>query len=360
VAVEMAMWRMTEAGPIRLETTPLDLEARLEDMLVEDPSLMGLDVLLIGRQITTGHGGYIDVLAVDVEGQLVVVELKRDKTPRDIVAQLLDYGSWVQTLTLADVRETFAEKNSGDSFDDAFAERFGAPVPDAFNADHQLTIVASALDPASERIVGYLAERHGVPINAVFFRHFIDAGSSYLARTWLIDPVEVEAKPKSAKKIRPWNGHDFYVTLGRFDHHNRWDVARKYGFVSAGGGAQWWKPLRNLSVGHRVFAYVGGAGYVGVGEVKGAMQPMKDFVADADGVPTKLIDQPDLPEFLRTYAEHADPEQWEYVVPVEWIAAVPTEQAFSLTGLFAVPNSACRLKDERTIAEVSAAFGLAD
>jgi hypothetical protein len=26
--------------------------------------------------------------------------LKRDKTPRDIVAQTLDYGSWVQSLTV--------------------------------------------------------------------------------------------------------------------------------------------------------------------------------------------------------------------------------------------------------------------
>jgi hypothetical protein len=31
------------------------------------------------------------------------------------------------------------------------------------------------------------------------------------------------------------------------------------------------KPLRNLAPGKRVFAYVGGAGYVGIGEVTGEM-----------------------------------------------------------------------------------------
>ena len=41
---------------------------------------------------------YIDLLAIDADGNLHVLELKRDKTPRDVVAQVLDYGSWVTTL----------------------------------------------------------------------------------------------------------------------------------------------------------------------------------------------------------------------------------------------------------------------
>jgi hypothetical protein len=66
-------------------------------------------------------------------------------------------------------------------------------VPDVFNPDQRLTIVASGLDPSSDRIVTYLAERFGVPLNAVFFRHFIDEGREYLARTWLLPPQAVEA-----------------------------------------------------------------------------------------------------------------------------------------------------------------------
>jgi hypothetical protein len=34
------------------------------------------------------------VLGVDVEGRIHVIELKRDRTPREVVAQILDYGSW--------------------------------------------------------------------------------------------------------------------------------------------------------------------------------------------------------------------------------------------------------------------------
>jgi hypothetical protein len=35
-----------------------------------------------------------------VEGRIHVIELKRDRTPREVVAQILDYGSWVpRTIT---------------------------------------------------------------------------------------------------------------------------------------------------------------------------------------------------------------------------------------------------------------------
>ena len=61
MAVEMAIWRMTDAGPRQLALLPLDFEQRLEDMLADDPSMSGIDLLVIGRQVRTGYGGYIDL-----------------------------------------------------------------------------------------------------------------------------------------------------------------------------------------------------------------------------------------------------------------------------------------------------------
>ena len=105
-------------------------------------------------------------------------------TPRDVVTQALDYGSWVQDLNLDDLEQTYLDYHGDDTeLDAAFAERFGSPLPDVVNADQQFTIIASELDPTSDRIVELLAESYGVPINAVFFRHFSDDGRDYLART---------------------------------------------------------------------------------------------------------------------------------------------------------------------------------
>lgn len=321
----MAIWRMTEAGPLPLEFQRLGFEERLEDMIFADSSLVGLDVLVLGRQVPTNWGGYIDLLAVDSDGRVHVLELKRDRTPRDVVAQILDYGSWVQDLTLEEVSSIFADRNDA-SFADTFVEQFNIPLPDVFNADQRLTIVASDLDLASERIIQYLADRYAVPINAVFFRHFIDGGAEYLARSWLLAPEEVETKrpkPKSGK-VRSWNGRDWYVVLGRFDRHNRWDVCRKYGVVSAGGGPFFWKPLQNLQPGHRVFAYVGGAGYVGIGQI---IEPMRLFREISIGPGTLLIDQPDIPGWQRDVALKDDLNVTEYAVRVRWEAAVDISEA---------------------------------
>jgi len=44
MAVEMAIWRMTDNGPHPLVSSPLDSEQRLEDMLAEDPSMSGTNL----------------------------------------------------------------------------------------------------------------------------------------------------------------------------------------------------------------------------------------------------------------------------------------------------------------------------
>ena len=175
---------MTQLGPKRLSAATLPSEATLEQYLEQDPSLLGERLLVIGRQVHTPHGKFIDLLAMDGEGNLHVLELKRDKTPRDVVAQVLDYGSWVSTLDRDSIID-IANDHLGDvAFEAAFEEVFGTSAPDELNAGLQLTIVATDLDPSSERIVTYL-RTFGVPVNAVFFSYLEDDGRRYLARTWL-------------------------------------------------------------------------------------------------------------------------------------------------------------------------------
>ena len=357
----MAIWRITDTVPRRLKLLPLDAEQRLEKMLAEDPSMSGIDLLVIGRQVRTGFGGYIDLLALDADGRAHVLELKRDRTPRDVVAQTLDYGSWVQGLGLEDLEQIYLDHRDDESdLGEAFAERFDSPLPDVVNADQQFTIVASELDPTSDRIVEFLAESYGVPINAVFFRHFNDDDREYLARTWLLDrqPTEATAQRPSRRKSRSWNGRDFYCVLGRVDDPDRWSIARKYGLLNAGGGSWYWKPLRNLTPGKRVFAYVAGAGYVGVGQVTDEMMPARDAEVEVNGQCQSLLDQPGLSAQWTERAASDDPDLTEMVVPVKWFATRPINEATWEKGLFASQLTVCKLRDEHTINTVESAFGL--
>jgi RecB family endonuclease NucS len=85
-------------------------EQQLEDMIVAQPAILSNEWLLIGQQESTGFGGRIDLLAIAPDASLILVELKRDRTPREVVAQALDYAAWVENLTsdqISDIYQRF-------------------------------------------------------------------------------------------------------------------------------------------------------------------------------------------------------------------------------------------------------------
>ena len=57
------------------ERRPLMKESLIEEWVAADPALLGLDALIIGRQVPTDHGKFIDLLAMDATGGLIIIEL---------------------------------------------------------------------------------------------------------------------------------------------------------------------------------------------------------------------------------------------------------------------------------------------
>lgn len=362
--IELGFWRLNGNQPARLESSGLDLEARLEDILASDLDILNPGLLLIGRQVPTSYGKFIDLLALDSQGNVVVIELKRDRTPREVVAQVLDYGSWVRDLTddqLASIFESFLAKydreSVGRSLDDAFCKRFSLKhMPEELNSQHELVIVASELDPSTERIVTYLADEYRAQINAVFFRVFKDGASEYLSRVWLRDPTEVELSAAKSPQVGDWNG-EFYASFGH-DEERHWDDARTLGYIAAGGGAWYSKTLSLLEPGARIWVNVPGHGYVGVGEVMDIVRPITDFTVPVNGkqVPiteaTARLPSADVPE-----------DQREYFVRVRWLKAVPLNQAVKERGFFGNQNSVAKptaAKWVHTVARLKQRFDVQD
>ena len=110
----------------------IELESQLESWLENSPDALVQDeiILWIGRQTSTSHENstiYVDLLGLDAEGNLVIVELKRNRAPREVVTQLLEYAAWGNELDEEEI-EAIAEeyfqtrdlRRSRDVFTDTF------------------------------------------------------------------------------------------------------------------------------------------------------------------------------------------------------------------------------------------------
>lgn len=337
--IRTALWRVGHQ-PQPLAESSLSKEQLLEDMIVAVPRLLSDEWMLIGRQEDTGLGGRIDLLAIAPDGSLVLIELKRDSTPREAVAQALDYASWVEKLRAEDIAAIYGRFASGKSLAEDFRQRFGQALDeDALNQNHQIIIVAASLDDSTERIVAYLSERD-IPINVLCFQVFTNGAEQLLSRAWLLDPVrtQVSAAATPDSPNEPWNG-EFYCSYGHSETRS-WADAVDFGFICGGGGAWYSRTLQLLSPGDRVWVKVPGSGFVGVGRVTGRSQPASTFKVITPEGEIPVLDTAKRGSYHCEFLD--DPERCEYFVPVQWLQTVPLERAVQEIGLFGNQNTVCK------------------
>ena len=332
--VHHSLWKVG-ASPSQVEPDTLTGEKSLEDMIVAEPSILSEEWMLIGRQVDTGLGGRVDLLAMAPDASLILIELKRDRTSRDVVAQTLDYASWLVNLADEEITEIYRRFNPNASLDEEFRTRFGHKLSEeTLNDTHQLVIVASSTDPRTERIIRYL-ESGNIPINLLSFQVFRDGETQFLSRSWLLDPsdVQVNASAKSRSEREPWNG-EYYACFGHGEERS-WDEARTHGFISAGGGSWYSNTLKQLRRDARVWVKAPSYGFVGVGRVTGARQSSDEF---------HIGDQSALDVLKANYHRHYgnDIDRMEYFVPVQWLYTVDIEAAVQEVGMFGNQNTVCK------------------
>lgn len=346
MSVQHAIWKVgAQPRPLRQGTLPS--EAILEQMIISSPEILSPDWMLIGRQEVTTGGGRIDLLAIAPDASLVLIEIKRDRTPRDVVAQALDYGCWVEKLGQDEIAAIYARFAPGRSFSDDFRDRFDRDLDEGdLNQAHQLVIVAGALDAASERIVTYLNER-SISINVLCFQVFEADDGLLLSRAWLLDPVEAQSAtvaPRNAKEsTENWNG-EYYACFGSGPSRS-WEEARRYGFISAGGGAWYSRTLNLPDPGDRVWVKSPDHGFVGVARVVGSPRSLADYMIETDRGTKPATEI--LTEATYHRAEIDDPERCEYFLPVEWLDTVGLDRAVKEVGLFGNQNTVCAPRTAR-------------
>ena len=88
----------------RLSPPPFEYEAELQRWLAAHPDALEAGLWVVGYEFPLGENR-ADLVAVDCDGRLVVIEVKRANATREAVAQVLDYVSAFEVMEVEEIAD---------------------------------------------------------------------------------------------------------------------------------------------------------------------------------------------------------------------------------------------------------------
>lgn len=253
---------------------PVSFQSRHDEVRVQAwadsaPALLnnGMPMLSLGREIGTRHGHSIDNLFLDGNRTVVAAEMKRGKTPRDVVAQVIDYAAHVSNLDWPDL-ERLCLKRQKIGLEAAFEAHFGRPLVKGGKPAHRLLILAESYDPRAFDAALYMING-GMPLALLQFTYFEVGGGAVLdVRSILGEipeqpPVGTRQAASSAPApapLQPEEGYSAWLLgsiaqwLPDFARQNDWPLRLKLNKISVPFGLETW-PLSLGDLQFRVDTY---------------------------------------------------------------------------------------------------------
>jgi len=159
-------------------------------------------IAVIGRQVST-KSGPIDLLGIDQSGNPVIIELKRNRLPREAFAQAVDYASDVASWSIEEFSEICSEKQ-GQSLEEYLGEAFEDIDVESLNINdtQRIILVGFSIESSLERMIEWLSDNFSVSINAVVLHYTkTTSGDELLTRTSIISEELEQERVKKRKKF---------------------------------------------------------------------------------------------------------------------------------------------------------------
>jgi hypothetical protein len=174
----------------------------LEEWIVSNPAIISSDIVVIGRQTPT-KSGPLDLLAIDKQGNVVIIELKRDALPREALVQAIDYASDVAEWSVEKLSE-ICTQYTGKSLGEQLTENF----PDIslenidINEVQRIFLVGFGIGDSLERMVNWLSSNYGVSVNAILLKYIKTSnGDELITRTSIISETVDQLRSEKKKKF---------------------------------------------------------------------------------------------------------------------------------------------------------------
>ena len=195
----LAVWTMetrnddssVQREPQKVGRSHIQLERQLEDWIVNDVTLIGEGLMLVGRQVSIDDGR-LDLLAIDSQDRWVVIEVKPGTVGSGALGQAIYYAA---SLARLDADELFRKLEGG--FNKVGDPKTLSPRVRELLADEgddreiALLLVGAGIHPGLERTSEFLG-RFGLPIEVVSFEVFeLDGGPQLLIREVVDEPARL-------------------------------------------------------------------------------------------------------------------------------------------------------------------------
>ncbi|RKY14404.1 MAG: hypothetical protein DRP82_04130, partial [Planctomycetota bacterium] len=170
-------------------------EENLHRLIEKNPKLVVLEqedgsrlpTAVIGSRMRLPSGEELDLLLMDAQGTLTLVELKRGRTARKVIAQILSYAADLNLMTCEELEQCVRENTRYDSLEEV-VEKLQEEESDSGEFDMeevrrrieeclkgkklQLLIVSYEVDEETKKIARFLRETYGMKIWCVEFDYF--------------------------------------------------------------------------------------------------------------------------------------------------------------------------------------------
>jgi hypothetical protein len=358
--VDIQNKRLIELSPAKFATLGLRERFDIQEWVEECPTILGEELLVIGKEVTLPFKRRLDLLCIDKRASLVVVELKRDDSGTDVEWQAIKYASFCSSFLSDEIYQLYARYLDSSEYEaQKKIEEFIAEDIEDLNQSQRIILVSNEFNSEVISAVLWLRD-FGVDIECVRLGPYTDSNNELFIKPEVIIPLPearnyIEKKEKKVREERgvqpEWTGY-WFVNVGEGPHRT-WEDNREYGFIGAGQGKWYSDALKRLSIGDKIYAYMKGRGYVGFGEVTHKAVMIKDFIVPEHNKPLLELDL----KAERPHENSDDEELSEWVIGLKWIKTIPKDQAKTFSGVFANQNVVCKLRHEQTLRFVQQEFG---
>lgn len=171
----------------------------IQEWISGTPQILGEPLLIIGKELVLPSGKRLDLLAIDIQGALVIIELKRDDSGADVEWQAIKYASYCSSFTQDEIYEYFAEY-LGTNDDDAQVkiEEFINCEPEDLNRRQRIILVSKEFHSEVISAVLWLRESE-IDVECIRLTPHQDESGNLFLNPEIIIPLP-EAKDYILKK----------------------------------------------------------------------------------------------------------------------------------------------------------------